>query len=433
MITSARLSRRFFALALMLGTAVFAPPGLALAQLDGPAPSLAELHTVSGISIDVTADNAVQAREQAITAAQRAGLGVLIERLSQMDASSARQVSFGVAAEALAPLVSNFQVAGERSSAVRYIGQFTVSFRPDRMRLFLRDSGIPFTEALRPPALVLPIWQGDFGNRLWDSPNPWLEQWRGRGGLQGLLSLRLPVGGLSDMQAGNVDQVMIGMPDALTALRDRYNTEAVIVMPARLLPPTNTTPLRLALEYREYGRTISEDPARRGERIFELIDTNSLTITAQPGETEAALLARAAQLVLDRLNNSWKQQNIVALSGGGGRIAVAVAINTLDQWRQVQGLLASESAITGITVLSLAKNRARVALDHLGTVGDLRQLLAQRGLTLSAEPLSLDPSLAGSLSRTQPGAGSAAITPASDAVEPDLLATEATYLLTINR
>ncbi len=433
MITSARLLSLFFALAFAIGAVSALLPATAYAQLGGPAPSLAELHTVSGLNIDVTADNAVQAREQAITAAQRAGLGVLIERLSQMDGETARKVSAGLPAEELEPLVSNFQVAGERSSAVRYIGRFTVSFRPDRMRLFLRDAGIPFTEALRPPALVLPIWQGDFGNRLWDTPNPWFDVWRGRAGLQGLLSLRLPVGGLSDMQAGNVDQVMIGLPGALNALRDRYDSEAVIVMPARLLPATNTTPMRLAVEYREYGRTINEDPARQGERIFELIDSNRLTITAQPGESQGALMARAATLITDRLNNSWKEQNIVALSGGRGRIAVAVAINTLDQWRRVQGLLASETAITGITVLSLAKNRARVALDHLGSVGDLRQLLAQRGLNLSAEPLSLDPSLAGSLSRTQPGSGSAVFNPTSDAAEPDLLATEPTYLLTINR
>ncbi|MEO0392930.1 MAG: DUF2066 domain-containing protein [Pseudomonadota bacterium] len=404
-----------------------------MAQPLGGAPSLQALHTVAGINIDVTADDAVQAREQAISAAQRAGLSVMIIRLTQQSPDTARQIAATLPTDELAPLVSNFQVAGERSSAVRYIGQFTVEYRPERMRRFFRAQGIAFTEALRPPMLVLPIWQGDFGDRLWDSPNPWFDSWSRRDGLQDLLSFRTPSGGLADMQAGNVDQVLIGQPAALTTLRDRYGTESVTVMPARLLPATNTTPLRLAVEYREYGLTINEDPGRRGERVFGLIDSNRLTVTAAPGEDERRLIGRATQLVIDRLNTSWKQQNIVALSGGGGRIAVAVAIDNLAAWRRVQQQLSAETAITGVTILSLAKNRARVALDHLGSVGDLRRLLAQRGLTLSAEPLSLDPSLGGVLSRTQPGSGSAALNPRPDTAEPDLVVTEPTYLLTTNR
>lgn len=392
-------------------------------------PSLATLHTVSGINVDVTARNAVQAREQAIAQAQNRALSILLQRLTLLDSVGASKLAEANPGN----LVENFEIAGERSSNVRYLGEFTVQFKPQEVRRFLRENGVGFSEAFRPPMLVLPVLQGDFGNRLWDSPNPWRDIWQNASGQYQLLSLMIPSGGLNDMVAGNVDQVMAGSEEAIVNLRNRYGAESVLVAAARVIPASDTAPLRLAVEYTEFGRAIRGEGVRAGERIFGLIDTTSITLSANAGESETELMYRARAAVLDRLNRAWKQASVVTLSTESGRINMAVAISSLGEWRQVQRLLSSETAISGVTILSMAKNRARIAVDHLGSVGELRRLLAQKGLNLSAEALSVDPSLDGDLTRSQPRLIDPVTNAINDPQRQGAVISTPTYLLTLSR
>ena len=142
---------------------------------------------------------------------------------------------------------------------------------------------------------------------------------------------------------------------------------------------------------------------------------------------------RARAAVLDRLTRAWKQASVVTLSTESGRINMAVAISSLGEWRQVQRLLASETAISGVTILSMAKNRARIAVDHLGSVGELRRLLAQKGLNLSAEALSVDPSLDGDLTRSQPRLIDPVTNAINDPQRQGAVISTPTYLLTLSR
>lgn len=395
-------------------------------QMAAAAPSLEQLHTVSGIDVDVTADTAAAAREQAIVTAQRRAFSVLVQRLTLLSPGEVPDIE----QRELAGLVNDFEIAGEKSSAVRYLGTFTVRFRPEAMRRYMRQSGVGFTEAFRPPSLVLPVLIGPDRARLWDAPNPWLNIWQAAPKQSGLLTLAVPSGGLEDMVAGNVDQVLSGSLESLDALRQRHGTESVFVVAARIVPATDTTPLRLAMESREYGLSARPDGPREGERLFGYIDSTQITLVADTGESETSLLTRGREAMIARLNQNWKSRTVVALSTERGNIVVAVGVHTIADWQLVQRKLAAESAITRITVLSLSRDRARLALEHLGSTGELRQLLSQHGLNLSAEPLSLDPSLEGDLRRTSPKLVDDAAPAPANGIPPVLVA-EPTFLLTI--
>ncbi|MEM6902214.1 MAG: DUF2066 domain-containing protein [Pseudomonadota bacterium] len=356
-------------------------------------PSLVALHTVSGINVDVTAETAVAARQQAIVTAQIRAFRVLMQRLTLLNAGDLPVIE----RDRLERLIKDFEISGERSSSVQYLGEFTVRFIPDQVRRYLRETGIGFSEAFRPPILVLPIIQDDRGTRLWDDPNPWLDHWQDRSGQVDLLTLIAPRGGLEDLVTSNVDQALTGDLQALKAMRERYRTEAVLVAVARLVPATDITPLRLAIEFREYGRAIRPDGPREGERVFGFIDATQLTLAAGADEDANGLLARGRDVVIQRLATTWKQETVVALSNEFGRITVALPVASLGEWQQAQRRLSQEGAISRITVLSMAVDRVRLALDHLGSVSELRRVLAQRGLRLSPEPLSLDPALSPSI------------------------------------
>ncbi len=105
----------------------------ALAQEASPAPAAAEAvasaepadpYTVSGIAIDMPVSDPQTARDQALAAAQKAGYQKLKEQLA---------VSGATLPEAsdtqLNHLMRTFEVTGEKISARRYIGTYTIYWR----------------------------------------------------------------------------------------------------------------------------------------------------------------------------------------------------------------------------------------------------------------------------------------------------------------
>lgn len=95
------------------------------AEPPAAAPALtAEAATVADINVDVTADSAAHARDQAVMQAQRQAYAQLCTRLGVPEAHAK------IDDDSLAAMVKSFDIQSERLSAVRYIGVFTVHFKP---------------------------------------------------------------------------------------------------------------------------------------------------------------------------------------------------------------------------------------------------------------------------------------------------------------
>ncbi|MEA1674960.1 DUF2066 domain-containing protein [Nitrospirillum sp. BR 11163] len=107
-----------------------------------------------GVDVDVTAGNANQARDQAILQAQREALARLFRKLTP--AADGRQPP-AVSQGELEALVAGFELEQERASSVRYVGRFTVRFRPAAVRQLLQQNGVRYAEMVGKPALVLPL------------------------------------------------------------------------------------------------------------------------------------------------------------------------------------------------------------------------------------------------------------------------------------
>jgi hypothetical protein len=85
----------------------------------------AQSYTVSGVAVDVTAESAVAAREQALIQGQRKAFEQLVvELLGVGQAGAVRRPSD----DELSAMVQDFEVENERASAVRYIGSLTFRF-----------------------------------------------------------------------------------------------------------------------------------------------------------------------------------------------------------------------------------------------------------------------------------------------------------------
>jgi hypothetical protein len=261
-------------------------------------------------------------------------------------------------------MVLDFEVANERSSAVRYLADYTFRFRPDDVRKLLRGNGIPFAETPSKPVVVLPVYVAGDKATLWDDPNPWRAAWADRKGPGGLVPLVLPAGDLADLAA--VDAAKATSPDALSAIARKYGADDVIV--AQATEKGGGEPKAIDLSAKRYGT----QPGT--------VATGSYRANA--GESEAEFLGRVATLLTREVDEAWKKENLLRF-GETGTLRVVVPVEEIADWVAVRDRLAGVAAIRQTDIVAISPRQVRLELRFVGDPQQLRVALAQRDLTLT--------------------------------------------------
>lgn len=339
-------------------------------------------YTVSGVQVDITADSAARAREKAFVEVPRTAWQRLIERLVPVtDQGKVPRLS----ASELDALVHDVIVEQEKSSPVRYIASFTVRFKPDAVRGALDSVGVPVVEARHAPLVVLPVYVGEHNAVLWDDPNPWRDAWARRPS-EGLVPFLVPLGELADVMAVNVDQATVRDPAALNAIARRHGTADVLVAVATLSPGGAGVKV-VEVETHGFGPGV---PAGSTHQI-----------TGKPGESDAALFARAVAAVAGGLAESYKQKVVThgpaaaltppaavvapdavpdAAPSGETQLTALVPLSGMQDWLGVRQRLATLPQVRNIEIVSLSRNEAALILHYVGEPAALQASLEQAGM-----------------------------------------------------
>jgi hypothetical protein len=247
-------------------------------------------YTVEGVEVDVTAENAVKAREKALDEAQVKAYQMLAERFLSPDELKNFKAPDPIT---ISSLVQDYEVTNEQLSTTRYKGVFTVRFRPNAMKNQMASQGMVYSDTPRKPVLVLPFYEQGADTALWNETNPWMRAWRalpaGGGAMQ---STVLPLGDAEDMAQVSDAEGLQYDPMRMQELAARYNADDVAILLASAVP-TQTAQGRLVVNIYNNG---FEGP------VF----VQKVTVDQMPGEDDEAVYARAAQKVQDILRSNWK-------------------------------------------------------------------------------------------------------------------------------
>lgn len=360
--------RRPFARVLLLFLAAVLPSGPAPAQ-DGQ-----EAFSAT-VKVDATADSAAAARETARIDGQRRALTAVIERLS----GSAETKPPKLDDKAITDMVESFEVANERMSAVRYVADYTFHFRPSKVRRLVRvvepasteSPGKSAAEGDKAPAeaasrsiVVLPVYRDGAGVVLWDDPNSWRAAWTQRSSGSGTLRLILPLGDAKDLAAIDAGQAESGQSQPLTAIAQRNGGSDAVVA--------------LATARRQAGQLAGLDVSVKRYRSGRLVDTQGKSFDADPGESEADFLKRAADAVAAEIESGAKS----ARPDQQASLAASVPLASLGEWLQVRNRLTSIASIRKVDLLSLSRQEARIEVKYIGSRDQLKSSLAAVDLDL---------------------------------------------------
>lgn len=363
--------------AVFLALAAGALAGTARAEA-GRSVAAEQAFVEQGVDVDVTAGNANQARDQAILQAQREALARLFRKLTP--AADGRQPP-AVSQGELEALVAGFELEQERASSVRYVGRFTVRFRPAAVRQLLQQNGVRYAEMVGKPALVLPVDATGAEPALW-TDGPWRQAWSQIGPVDGLVPVALVPPDPADQNELPAKAALTPDATALAHIAARHGAGQVVV--ARLEGDAA----------KGYQLTLSTFVPGEGLSPAETVPQSAFVPRPLPVATDTqppaaaappplpAALGLAVATVVDRVEEGWKRR-VVVDAHQSGQVAVRVPLTDLTTLVEVRRRLAGVPMVTQVDTSALKTTEALLTLTVLGDVGHLKTALAQRDLVLS--------------------------------------------------
>jgi hypothetical protein len=352
------------------GVAIAAALLVGLATAPGWAAVTVDDRFAATVPVDATAGTVVKAREMARLAGQRHALDALVEDLGGPGAPAKLPQ---LRDQAITDLVASFAVANERMSSVRYQADYTFHFRPDAISNLLHGAAIalappsngapaPAAPAAGVPVVVLPVWHTDTQTALWEDPNPWRDAWNEQPTAAGPVALVAPLGDAGDLAAIDATQAQTGNLRALAAEARRNSADEAFVA--------------VAVPQGSADKPSGVDVTVRAYSAGQLVANREEKLSANPGESEDALLRRAAAAVAAAIEGGWGG-TATAAAGPPASLTAVLPIASLDDWLQDRARLAAVPQIKQLELIALSRQQATIEIDYAGSVDQLKAGLAQ--------------------------------------------------------
>jgi len=313
--------------------------------------------TISGVNVDITAVDAIKARDQGIRDAERQAVKQLVDRLVQpQDRAKVPPLDDA----RLDGLIRGVEFVHEHAGSNHYTATLDVVFSAEPVKAWLGGAGITVAETVTRQALVVPLWKDQNGVEPLDDKNPWRDAWQALDTSGSVVPVTVVRGDPADKDAAAVESLYIGDVSALSRIDDRYHAPMVIV--AIVEGDKDKGPLTVSgLRY----------DAQTGVRS----DLPKLTLT------DPSQLGDAAKKIHDGVEADWRNVAVVNRDTQAG-MDVTVPIQALADWVRVRQRLGSVPAVKNVAVRTLESDHADLHIQYYGSPEDLQRTLAQVGLQL---------------------------------------------------
>lgn len=330
--------------------------------------------TIEGVSVDVTAGNALEAKSKAFEQAQVDAFEIMAERMLSEGAAAKIQTPD---LSTISMMIKDFEVTKEQLSAVRYVGTYTFRFDDNAVRRHFSVSGVEYSDVQKnDPVLILPFYQKGDEAIIWSHNNLWMKAWNSAPNLNGLVPVILPLGDLADVGDIGENQALNYSEDRLDNMLRRYGaSEAVLAI---AIPDPGFENANLLSDQVSGSLTIHlYRTDRHGPEYVQEIRVPG------GGGTLGTLLQTSVRKVHTELQRDWKSKTMVKPKNNN-RLQVRVNFNNLQQWNDTKRALNRVIGVNDIVLKKLSPKNALVDILFEGEEQRLRLALEQANITLAA-------------------------------------------------
>lgn len=324
----------------------------------------------SQVSVDVTGQDAADARTQAMA---RGEINALISLLSNLTPpGQAQDIVSTLDSKKITAMVRGVEVLEEKMSDNRYRAQLIVSFDATSVSnligKFTANAAKEEISVVTGSFLILPAYEEEGLKILWGEENAWYRAWTRLGLEINAGDIIVPYGDHSDASIVNINNISSATYSSLTPLASRYGTTDIVILQAK---------------YSRSPEIVLNVVKRRINRI-----KNEVTLTtyrADPQENRDTLLARAARDIADNMK-SKKIEEISEIRGGQGgerhKIMLLASISTLRSWTDLRSRLSSLPMIERTELLAMSPKQVDMAIYYRGKPESLAAGIVAKKLRL---------------------------------------------------
>lgn len=309
---------------------------------------------VSGVQVDATGSNAIEAQNIAVSEGQVRAAQILLNRVT-LPSQRAGQNFASITPEVILPMIRSLEISNEKRSTQRYLGEISVGFSQSEVQKYLASKSMTMMASQAEKRLVVPVLSG---TSLW-SENEWQSIW-GSPAFQNSLTpvdVIIPTRGNDSLISAS--QASVGDMAALKRLGDFFGVRRILV--ANAVPGPGSINVRI------------EDVE---------VDTG---LKRDLGSISGADYPDAAWQVISRLEDEWKVAN-ASLSANAVTTNVSVLYKSHNDWIWLQSVINNSAQIQGARLDALSKDGALMSLTYGGDIERLRNELSYKGVELRQDP-----------------------------------------------
>lgn len=356
--------------------------------------------TVTDVMIDKTAENAVIARQQAMAEAQRLAFSLLAEQILSPEQMELFELPDDLM---IASMVQDFEIVSEQIGSKRYVANFTYRFRvPAVEQYFNNYLGSAYQKDMdnveRKTVLMLPFYEdADGQTELWADDNLWLEAWQNSELPQGAVTYLVPLGDISDINAGSMADIWTGDTDAVIRLKQQYRAdEVVLAVAARAGMNFQIDIYKLAYDAPKKINTLLIHSGAADDRIVfrqAIMDVTGYLNSEMVEQPKESLPVFSFDLPGQEKRTGSKVSVPSRLEQGvaTARTEIEGVLNfsSIADWVELQNRLRRITPEAELSILSLSRDDARFVLKYDGAEQKLQQQLAALGIGFSSPALAV--------------------------------------------
>lgn len=308
-------------------------------------------YTVSGVHVDATAKNAMEAQTIAIAQGQVAAANMLVERMSLARERQAKGF-IGVSEQDGPKMIRALEIANEKRSANRYLGDITVAFNRAAVAQYMRAKGLRLIATQSRKRLVIPALQG---NGLW-TPNTWSYAWQ-QANIEHALTPMQAITPNADVFriVENPDVRALDMK-TLKAIGRAYGVQQILIVSA-------------TQEGSGFSTTI-QDIA---------VDTET---SRYLGRVRGLTAVETMVQVVRKVEDDWKASSVTAVNTQTVILPVSILYRSHAEWIGLKDIINGSAQIRSAQLQAVSKSGALMSLYYGGDIERLRNELAFKGVLL---------------------------------------------------
>lgn len=325
--------------------------------------ALADMYAVHNMHVDVTAQNATEAREQGLNDAQEKAFYKMLDRLTLFEDMENLPV---LTNEDILNLVQDFSVSNEKTSSVRYIADVDIQFNPEAIQTFFQEYQVPYVTSVAEKSVVLPLYKASNEDKplLWKDSNPWSAALSKVSSTSDLVPFVVPFGDLDDMAVISEDTLSNEKSLDITPLLNRYQSKQALIVELTVLRKENALKV--------YIRPFQNKDGFIGE----------MGLTEPINAPLPEVFKRAAERTVYQLEQAWREKNAVRFDNPT-KLFVRINIQNLAEWIAIRKQLDHVVLIKQYVVKALRKDQAEVEIFYAGELDAFQEALKKENLSLS--------------------------------------------------